>query len=378
MRRVLMRTALLSALMATLLTLTAAASVVGTGIITADSLRLRSEPNTDCATVTYLTEGTGVQVYEVLDGWYEVSYGEYTGYVSAEYVDYTPAGGEAAEAVVAEETTEVMSAVAASAQPRDAVVDGSSYINLRTEASNSADIITTLDEGTALTVLSVDGEWCYVEWEDETGYVNANYIYVDGILMADPRGIVTGSCVNVRSQPSTDSSILTKVYAGSTVELISLEDGWYIMNCNGVAGYISAEYVYPYNPAAASAVGAEAVELAMGYMGVPYVYGGSSSSGFDCSGFTMYIYGLLGYSLPHSATSQWESVGTYVERSDLQPGDLVLFCDPSRSNGKACSHVGIYIGNNEFIHASSSDGVRINSLDESYYNGYYKGAKRLG
>ena len=378
MRRVLMKTALLSALTAALLTLTAAASVVGTGVITADSLRLRSEPNTDCATVTYLTEGTGVQVYEVLDGWYEVSYGEYTGYVSAEYVDYTPIDGEVTEVAVVEETTEVMSAVAASAQPRDAVVDGSSYINLRTDASNSADIITTLDEGTELTVLSVDGEWCCVEWEDETGYVNANYIYVDGILMADPRGIVTGSCVNVRSQPSTDSSILTKVYAGSTVELISLEDGWYVMNCDGVAGYISAEYVYPYNPAAASAVGAEAVELAMGYMGVPYVYGGSSASGFDCSGFTMYIYGLLGYSLPHSATSQWESVGTYVERSDLQPGDLVLFCDPSRSNGKACSHVGIYIGNNEFIHASSSDGVRINSLDESYYNGYYKGAKRLG
>ena len=378
MRRVLMKTALLSALMATLLTLTAAASVVGSGIITADSLRLRSEPNTDCATVTYLTEGTGVQVYEVLDGWYEVSYGEYTGYVSAEYVDYTPIDGEVTEVAVVEETTEVMSAVAASAQPRDAVVDGSSYINLRADASNSADIITTLDEGTALTVLSVDGEWCCVEWENQTGYVNANYIYVDGILMADPRGIVAGSCVNVRSQPSTDSSILTKVYAGSTVELISLEDGWYVMNCDGVAGYISAEYVYPYNPAAASAVGAEAVELAMGYMGVPYVYGGSSASGFDCSGFTMYIYGLLGYSLPHSATSQWESVGTYVERSDLQPGDLVLFCDPSRSNGKACSHVGIYIGNNEFIHASSSEGVRINGLDESYYDGYYKGAKRLG
>ena len=126
MRRVLMRTALLSALMAALLTLTAAASVVGTGVITADSLRLRSEPNTDCATVTYLTEGTGVQVYEELDGWYEVSYGEYTGYVSAEYVDYTPIDGEVAEVAVVEETTEVMSAVAASAQPRDAVVDGSS------------------------------------------------------------------------------------------------------------------------------------------------------------------------------------------------------------------------------------------------------------
>lgn len=377
MRRVLMKTALLSALTAAFLTLTAAASVLGTAVVTADSLRLRSEANTDCATVTYLLEGTSVQVYEELEGWYKVSYGEYTGYVSAEYVDYTPAEGEAVEAPK-EEVTETMSAVAAAAQPRDAVIDGAGYVNLRAEASTESAILTTLDEGTELTVLSVADEWCYVAWGDSTGYVNASYVYVDGILMADPRGIVTGSCVNVRSQPSTDSSILTKVYAGSTVELISLEDGWYAMNCDGVLGYISADYVRPYNPAAASAVGAEAVEIAMQYLGVPYVYGGAPSSGFDCSGFTMYVFSQLGYSLPHSATSQWESVGEYVERSDLQPGDLVLFCDPSRSNGKACSHVGIYIGNNEFIHASTSYGVRINSLDESYYNGYYKGAKRLG
>lgn len=376
MRRVLMKTALLSALTAAFLTLTAAASAMGTAVVTADSLRLRSEANTNCATVTYLVEGTSVQVYEELNGWYKVSYGEYTGYVSAEYVDYTPAEGENAQAE--EEVTETVSAVSAAAQPRAAVIDGTGYVNLRVDASTESTILTTLDEGTELTVLSVEDEWCYVTWEDQTGYVNANYVYVDGILMADPRGIVTGSCVNVRSQPSTDSSILTKVYAGSTVELLFQEDGWYAMNCDGVLGYISADYVRPYNPAAASAVGAEAVEIAMQYLGVPYVYGGASSSGFDCSGFAMYVFSQLGYSLPHSATSQWESVGEYVERSDLQPGDLVLFCDPSRSNGKACSHVGIYIGNNEFIHASTSYGVRISSLDESYYNGYYKGAKRLG
>ena len=379
MRRVLMKTALLSALTAAFLTLTAAASAMGTAVVTADSLRLRSEANTNCATVTYLVGGTSVQVYEELNGWYKVSYGEYTGYVSAEYVDYTPAEGEAAQAE--EEVTETVSAVSAAAQPRAAVIDGTGYVNLRVDASTESTILTTLDEGTELTVLSVEDEWCYVTWEDQTGYVNANYVYVDGILMADPRGIVTGSCVNVRSQPSTDSSILTKVYAGSTVELLFQEDGWYAMNCDGVLGYISADYVRPYNPAAASAVGAEAVEIAMQYLGVPYVYGGASSSGFDCSGFTMYVFSQLGYSLPHSATSQWESVGEYVERSDLQPGDLVLFCDPSRSNGKACSHVGIYIGNDEFVHAASGSSgqyIRISSLSEDYYDGYYKGAKRIG
>jgi cell wall-associated NlpC family hydrolase len=66
-----------------------------------------------------------------------------------------------------------------------------------------------------------------------------------------------------------------------------------------------------------------------------------------------------------------------VARADLQPGDLVLFCDPSRSNGKACSHVGLYIGDGNFVHASSSGGVKISSLSEDYYNGYYVGAKRV-
>ena len=68
-----------------------------------------------------------------------------------------------------------------------------------------------------------------------------------------------------------------------------------------------------------------------------------------------------------------------MAREDLQPGDLVLFCDPSRSNGKACSHVGIYIGDGDFIHASSGSAhaVKISSLSENYYDGYYVGAKRV-
>ena len=93
----------------------------------------------------------------------------------------------------------------------------------------------------------------------------------------------------------------------------------------------------------------------------------------------MYIFSQFGYSLPHSATSQWNNSGEYVDRSDLQAGDLVLFCDPSRSAGKACSHVGIYISDGNFIHSSSSSsgGVIISSLDSGYYNTYYKGAKRV-
>jgi cell wall-associated NlpC family hydrolase len=92
----------------------------------------------------------------------------------------------------------------------------------------------------------------------------------------------------------------------------------------------------------------------------------------------MYVYkNAVGVSLPHSATSQWQSgIGTKVTSiSGLQTGDLVFFCDPSRSLGKACSHAGIYIGNGQFIHSSSSSsgGVIISSLTSGYYNTYFVG-----
>lgn len=366
MRKLLIKTTVLAALAVVFLTMTAAAAVIGTAVVKADSLRMRSEPSTEASTLTYLIEGTKVRVHEELDGWYKVSYGESTGYVAAEYVDYSPAAVTEPAPVDQEGTR--------------AVINGSD-VNFRTGPSTDCDVISRMNLGTEVVVLEVVSGWCQVAYGGQTGYVSADYVSVDGLALANPRGIVTGSCVNVRSAPSTDSSILTKVYAGNIVGLVSLADGWYAVTYNGTSGYMSADYVREYTGSTASSIGEEVTALALSYLGTPYVYGGASAKGFDCSGFTMYIFSQFGYSLPHSATSQWNDSGEYVERSDLQPGDLVLFCDPSRSNGKACSHVGIYIGDGEFVHASSGSSgkyVRISSLSESYYDGYYKGAKRLG
>ena len=119
------------------------------------------------------------------------------------------------------------------------------------------------------------------------------------------------------------------------------------------------------------------VDTAKKYLGTRYVYGGAAPGGFDCSGFTMYVYKQHGYSLPHSASAQWQSgIGTRVYSiSELQPGDLVFFNDPSRSAGKACSHAGIYVGNGQIIHSSSSrsKGVIISDLTSGYYNTYFVG-----
>ena len=118
---------------------------------------------------------------------------------------------------------------------------------------------------------------------------------------------------------------------------------------------------------------AKMINYAKRYLGVDYNYGRSSSSGFDCSGFTMFVYRNVDVDLPHSAAGQ-ANLGLAVEKSQLKAGDLVFF-ETVRSG---ISHVGIYIGNNHFIHASSGVGhVTISSLSEDYYAPRFRGATRI-
>jgi peptidoglycan DL-endopeptidase CwlO len=111
------------------------------------------------------------------------------------------------------------------------------------------------------------------------------------------------------------------------------------------------------------------VGIAMQYLGVPYVWGGATPSGFDCSGFVMYVYAQMGVSLPHYTGAQW-GMGVPVAESDLEPGDLVFF--------DGLGHVGIYVGGGEFIHSPhTGDVVRIDSLSEGWYASTYDGARRI-
>jgi peptidoglycan DL-endopeptidase CwlO len=112
------------------------------------------------------------------------------------------------------------------------------------------------------------------------------------------------------------------------------------------------------------------VGISMQYLGVPYVWGGASPSGFDCSGLVMYVYAQVGVSLPHNAAMQYNSVGVFVSRDQLQPGDLVFF--------DGLGHMGMYIGGGQFIHAPhTGDVVKISSLSDSWYAATWFGARRI-
>ena len=225
--------------------------------------------------------------------------------------------------------------------------------------------------------------------------------------------------INIRTAPSTDARRITIVDRWTKVQVLGRQGDWSRIRLqSGTIGWVLSQYLSPTKPpqtrnevakrttnqnatrtarasasrqaktksqptaskppttadASAVADGQPAVvRRALGYLGTRYRYGASGARGFDCSGFTSYIYRQHGISLPHNSAAQYR-VGKPVSRSELRPGDLVFF----RTRGSRISHVGIYIGNGKFVHASSARGrVRIDTLTSGYYHQRYVGARRI-
>jgi cell wall-associated NlpC family hydrolase len=187
-------------------------------------------------------------------------------------------------------------------------------------------------------------------------------------------GKVTGDRVNVRSGPSTSSSILDKFNTGDKIIIASKEGDWYkITLANNKIAFIYGEFVQPVDAsqvivtaekpvvaesATTTDIRSNLVTFAKKYVGNPYVYGGTSlTNGTDCSGFTQSVYKNFGYSINRSSSSQYSN-GKAVKVSELLPGDLVFF----GYNG-SISHVSIYIGDGKIVHAStSSTGIIVSGL----------------
>ena len=232
-------------------------------------------------------------------------------------------------------------------------------------------------------------------------------------------GYVKADGLNIRKEPTTSSEAIHSLSFNSKVKITGEIDGWYRIDYNDQIGYVSQKYVsdtklpettarggYDRTTAsseentvanqeaveenqveteeeqeeestasATSSEGNDVVEFAKKYLGYKYVAGGSSpSTGFDCSGFTTYVFRNFGVSLNRSSKDQIKN-GMAVSKSNLQPGDIVIF----KNQGKtAIGHVGIYIGNGNFIHAANKkEGVVITALSSRYYSQRYVGARRV-
>lgn len=190
----------------------------------------------------------------------------------------------------------------------------------------------------------------------ETAYVNCN-------------------ALNVRTSPNTSCEVVDVLWYGTPFEIIYTDNGWYnIRMTNGVTGFVNAAYVTKEMEQELNLKGKEIAKTVQNYIGYPYVYGSAGPRAFDCSGLTSYVYKQYGLSLPRSSNAQG-SVGTYVDKANLREGDLLFF---SNRSDRRINHVGIYIGNNEFVHASTSiRGVVRDNLGESYYVRNYVTARRV-
>lgn len=194
------------------------------------------------------------------------------------------------------------------------------------------------------------------------------------------RGVITGSMVNMRESASLTARVLTVLPQGNLVAVEGRDCDWVrVRLVDGLEGWIYQKYITTDVETIESRerffdIAAKITSLALRYLGFKYRYGGASPRGFDCSGFTMYVYAQFGWKLPHSAAAQME-LGVSVNKTDLLPGDLVFF---KTLNSHKINHVGIYLGKGNFVHAASGSGaVRVSSMDEGYYKYKYYCARRL-
>jgi len=265
-----------------------------------------------------------------------------------------------------------------------ATVTASSTLNLRSGPSASSSVLASIPSGAKILVYSENSEWSYVSYSGQVGYASRDYLSIMKNMEADfGKGCITGSTVNLRADSSTGSAILKSLSRGTSVSIIGLKNDWYKVTSDGVTGYVSSDYLTTATAAAtakdssASELSTDVVAYAKKFLGVRYVSGGESPNGFDCSGFTWYVFKNFGVSLSRSSGTQYSSNCTKISKSELSPGDLVFFSNPNRSSSSV-GHVGIYIGGNSFIHASSpGDVVKITSLSDSYYLRYYIGSGRV-
>lgn len=201
--------------------------------------------------------------------------------------------------------------------------------NLRKTASTASEVVTTLSLNSAVNVISEENGWSKVKVGDKEGYISSS-------LLSDKRQETSRSMTKFREKTAEESN---KTENTSNV--------------------------------ASSGNGSSVVATANQYIGSRYIYGGTAPSGFDCSGFTSYVYKRYGVSLSRTAAGQYSN-GVAVSKGELQPGDLVMF-------GKSgINHVGIYIGGGKMIHAANpSRGVTTDTINSGYYGTNYVGARRI-
>lgn len=403
-----------------------------TGTVNTDTVRIRSEASASSSIIDLLSIDDKVEVIEESGEWYKIKYDNKTGYLSKSLLDVD---GKASKEETTTENTEKKEATEPETETKtepetkqeettetakeDTKVNLSekyigkisSELTIKILPSINSMNIAKIDKDTEITVVEIINDWCHIETSTYSGWTRVSAVEkaitvetsttAEEPTTAEPtetkKGYVNAESVNLRKEKNTSSEKIDSLTKNTEVTILAEEDGWYKVKVNNLTGYISKKYISDKKveevtsraadtarqlaeaknteAAAETSVaapkgsrGSDVVAFAEQFLGSRYVAGGSSpSTGFDCSGFTSYVYKNFGVSLNRTSSGQ-RSDGVAVDKANLQQGDILCFT----------GHVGIYIGNNQFIHASNpKGGVKITSLSDSYYVKNYITARRV-
>lgn len=294
-----------------------------------DYVNVRTEPNTDSEIVGKIYAGAVAQILATAgeaNDWFQITSGNVEGYIKAEFFLY----GDAAAEVIEDYVT------------RYARVHAD-RLNVRKEPSTEADRIGYIDNGEKVKVLEDCAEWLRVQYTaQKEGYVSAEYVTVQ------------------------EEFIYAKTLEEERAELAArqaLEERQNV--AEGVAPEILTNITFPSTTYTSNEeLRKGIIEYALQYVGYKYVHGGTSlATGTDCSGFTCFIYADFGYSISRTPGGQYSGAGRSIDYSEIQPGDIICY---SSNGGKSCTHVALYIGDGQIVHAANSrKGVITGAADYS-------------
>lgn len=405
-----------------------------TGTINVETANLRETADAESKILEQLSLNQEVEIVEKAGDWYKVKHNNITGYIRKDLINTKEEKVENNEATqvanqVSQEntTTSNNNNVQTNAVLTENNSELGEYIlvadtKLKLVPTINATDVVEVKKDEKVNATEIINDWVCVETKTTKGWIRKDKLQreqkveqiqqpVQEEVVKTKTKYINATSVNVRKEPNTTSEIIANATQNTAVTVSKEENGWSKVTLNGKEGYISSSLLSdtkqepaktnttsrgantsrksskkekstnaqtnvanatktPSN-STGSAKGSAIVATAKKYLGYKYVYGGTSpSTGFDCSGFTSYVYRQHGISLNRTAAGQYSN-GTYVSRANLQPGDLVMF-------GSPINHVAIYIGGGQIIHASTpSTGVRIDSLNSGYYSKNYTGARRI-
>lgn len=405
-----------------------------TGKITAETIRIRAEATTDSKIIEIGNAGEKVDIVGLEGDWYKVSFKGKTGYIYKDYL--TPDGEVTPSDQTNENTSDATQSPETSTIPEttpsetptqttnDKAMELGNVVNKETSAYLLPNFTSTkiekVNKDQEIKLITTMANWAKIEINQKEAWIPKTFLMKEVSVettkpteqqpeettetqpekqqpeqttqpaVSKAAYISSNASAHFRSGPSTSSQSLGKLPKNTKITITGEENGWYKVSYNGKEGYISKSLVTEGEPPATTssrsqeeprnttpatqASSSNVVQVAESYAGSRYVSGGSSPSGFDCSGFTQYVYGKCGVTLSRTSYTQ-ATQGTAVSKSELQPGDLLLF---HYYGSSSIGHVGIYVGNGKFIHAANSNrGVVYDSIESGYYADNYAGARRL-